>query len=507
MPSYGREREPRLSAIVLFPNKREIARASLGFLKAFEVMRSRAALADMAYVPSGDADPILSSRQGLLLGETSHLEAGRFDFIGFSISYENDYVEVPGLLLKAGLAPLAADRKGSFPLVIGGGFTMSTNPLPIADFVDAVVVGEIEPVADSLVDTLEDAKLRGLAKDRLLRMLDAIPGVYVPAVGERPVRRIWSSTEDMAPEPGIQPGSHFRDMFLVETGRGCGRGCHFCAAGNLYRPVRTRSGKDILALAGDAPRVGLVGTAVGDHPELQSILERLAGENRGIGIASLRPDQIRPEIAALLVKGGIKTIAIAPEGGTEALRTRIGKPLRDTVVSGAVEMLAAAGIANVKLYFMIGLPGETDEDVDAIVDLVARIAGLRGKTRLTVAAGPFVPKPHTVFQWAPFCYKDTLKRRVALLRKVRRIKGCSLKVQPIEEAWVEAVLSRGDRRLSGPLLQAARTGISLKRILHRSPVPEPTLELDAAKPLPWDFIDSGVDRKRLKQRYLELRPG
>ena len=141
------------------------------------------------------------------------------------------------------------------------------------------------------------------------------------------------------------------------------------------------------------------------------------------------------------------------------------------------------------------------------MDLVARIAEVRGRTRLTVAAGPFVPKPHTVFQWAPFCDRATLKRRVGTLRKVRRIKGCSLKVQPVDEAWVEAVLSRGGRWLSGPILQAARKGVSLKRIFLRSAVPDPTVELDVEKPLPWDFIDSGVDRKGLMQKYLKQRSG
>ncbi len=494
-----------LSAAVLFPNKREVACASLGFLKAFEVIRRRVAFADLSYVPSGPGDPILSPRRGLLLGEISHREVGRFDIIGFSVSYENDYVNMPGLLIRAGLAPLAAERTKTFPLVLSGGFTMSTNPLPIADFVDAVVVGEIEPVADSLLGVLEDAGRRGLPKDRVLPLLDALPGVYVPALGERSVERIWSDTDGIAPEPGVRPGSHFGDMFLVEVGRGCGRGCHFCAAGNLYKPLRMRSGESIIALVGGAPSVGLVGTAVGDHPDLEFILGRLIAEDRRIGISSLRPDQVSPKIAALLVKGGIKTIAVAPEAGTEALRARIGKSITDAEIVGAVEMLSAAGISTVKLYFMIGLPWETDRDVEAIVGLVTRLARVRGKARLTVAAGPFVPKPHTVFQWAPFEDRAALRRKVDILRKVHRIRGCSLKVQPVDEAWVEAVLARGGRSLSGPILEAAREPVSLKRVLLRRALVDPTIELDTEKPLPWDFIVSGVDRKGLKRKYLELR--
>jgi radical SAM superfamily enzyme YgiQ (UPF0313 family) len=502
LPGRSRSRKAGVSAIVLFPNKRDVACASLGFLKAYEVLKSRVAVVDLSYVPSVPDDHIVSPRQGLLLGEMSHLEVRRFDIIGFSLSYENDFEQVPGLLIRAGLPPLAHDRSGTLPLVIGGGFTMSVNPLPIADFVDAVVVGEIEPAASAIVDMVEKAGAEGAPKARLLEMLAAIPGLYVPALGERPVTRIWSAVGAISPESEPATRSHFGEMFLVETGRGCGRGCHFCAAGNLYRPVRMRSGSDILALTGDAARVGLVGTAVGDHPDLPHILEEITGAGRSVGIASLRPDQIRPDIAALLVKGGIRTIAIAPEAGSESLRSKIGKPLGDAVISDAVEMLSAAGIRRVKLYFMIGLPGETDADVEAAVRLVAELAGVRGRSRLAVAAGPFVPKPQTVFQWAPFCDRRILRRRVAILRRIARIKGCSLKVQPIDEAWVEAVISRGDRALSAPLLEAACQRGSLKRILLRGARYDPTVELDTEKPLPWDFIDAGIDRKRLRLEYL-----
>jgi radical SAM superfamily enzyme YgiQ (UPF0313 family) len=494
-----------LSAVVLFPNLREVACASLGFLKAYEVMRRRVAVADLSFVPSGPRDPVLSPKQGFLLGETSRRQVSSFDIVGFSVSYENDYVNIPGLLMKAGLEPLAAERPRLFPLVLGGGFTMSTNPLPIADFIDAVVVGEIEPVADSLLEVVERAKRSGTDKAGLLARLGALPGIYVPALGEKPVKRIWSDTDRIAPEPEVQARSHFGEMFLVEVGRGCKRGCHYCAAGNLYRPLRFRSGDSVVALAGEAPVVGLVGTAVGDHPDLGRMIESLITAGKRIGISSLRPDQVGPDLAAQLVRGGIKTIAIAPEAGTEALRRRIGKPIKDSRVERAVELLSGAGVSTVKLYFMVGLPGEADGDVEAIVDLVAKLGRRRGRARLSIAAGPFIPKPNTVFQWAPFAERRTLKRRMGILRKVRLIKGCSLKIQSVDEAWVEAVLSRGGRPLSRTILEAARKPISLKSLLRRSDLADPTLELDTAKPLPWDFIDTGVDREGLRRKYLEFK--
>jgi radical SAM superfamily enzyme YgiQ (UPF0313 family) len=469
------------------------------------VIRQRVDFADLSYVPAGPRDPILSPKQGLLLGELSRREIARFDIVGFSVSYENDFVNIPDLIMKAGLSPLAEERSECFPLLISGGFTMSTNPLPIADFVDVVVVGEIEAVADALIEAIREAKAERSSKARLLRRLATLPGIYVPALGQRPVKRIWADTDGIAPEPGVVTGSHFGDMLLVEVGRGCGRGCNFCAAGNLYRPVRMRSGETILALAGGAASVGLVGTAVGDHPDLETLLRHLTEQGKRIGISSMRPDQVTLKVAALLVRGGARTIAIAPEAGTDALRARIGKSITDEEIERAVGILSRAGISSIKLYFMIGLPGETDGDVEAIIDLVARLAGVRGKARLSVAAGPFVPKPHTVFQWAPFADRDTLKARMGILKRVRRIKGCTLKVQPVDEAWVEAVLARGERPLSGAILEAAHKPVSLKRLLLRGGFADPAIELDTEKPLPWDFIETGVDKEGLKRKYLALR--
>jgi radical SAM superfamily enzyme YgiQ (UPF0313 family) len=261
----------------------------------------------------------------------------------------------------------------------------------------------------------------------------------------------------------------------------------------------------ILKSSGDSERVGLVGTAVGDHPDLNSLIDALLEDGRTAGVSSLRADRIDREVAGRLARCGVKTIAIAPETGTDSLRHRIGKQITEQQIAGAVEALSAAGIATVKLYFMIGLPGETDDDVAAIVTLVNYLAGVRGRSRLSVAVGPFVPKPHTAFQWAPFAEVGTLKRRVKILRRIATLKGCTLKVGSIDEAWTEAVLARGDRSLSGALIEAARTGRPLRTVLRKGGAPDPCRELDTAKPLPWDFIDSGVSREGLLEQYLEAR--
>lgn len=377
---------------------------------------------------------------------------------------------------------------------------MSSNPLPVADFMDFVVVGEAEAVIDQVTVTIERAKHEGRGRHAVLVDLDRIEGIYVPYLGERPVRRVWAETNCIAGEPVFPAPSHFGDMFLVEVGRGCGRGCLFCAAGAIYRPVRMRHTADILRRCADFGKIGLVGTAVGDHPEILTLVHDLVKNGKRIGISSLRADQITARTAELLVKGGVRSVAIAPETGSDRLRDRIGKGITRGQVLDAVRSLACAGIRTVKLYFMIGLPGETDEDVEAIVTLISDLSSVRGKARLSAAVGPFVPKPHTPFQWCGLAERETLRRRIKLLRRVSRIRGCSLKIGSIDQAWVEAVLARGDRSLSAALLEAAREGMPLRSALRQGGIPHPAA-LDTRKPLPWDFIDCGVSKKRLLEQY------
>jgi radical SAM superfamily enzyme YgiQ (UPF0313 family) len=515
-----------LSCVLVYPNSREVAFASLGFLKVFDMLRRRVRLADLSYLPGVDrqsrslpsrtrsrgprrppAGDVVSPRQGLLLGLLSRNQVSAFDVVCFSLSYENDAVRLPELLIKAGIPARASARKGLFPLVICGGFAMSINPLPVADFVDAAVVGEVEPVMDQLLATIAKAKLAAADRPRLLELLSRLEGVYVPGAGQTEVKRIWADADRIHPEPPAEAWSHFGDMLLVEVGRGCGRGCLFCAPGNLYRPVRMRRADTILKHARSARAVGLMGTAVGDHPALMHLLETLVGSGRRVGVSSFRADEITPEIADLLARGGVRTLAIAPEAGSEALRRRIGKDISDRALVDAVHMLAEAGIRTVKLYFMIGLPGESDADAEAIVDLTRRLAEARGKARLAVAVGPFVPKPHTAFQWSAFAGAEILKRRATLLGGIRKLRGCTLKVGSIEEAWLEAALARADRSVCSLIYEAARDGVPAATLLRRAEHLDPTRVLDMEKPLPWDFIKTGVSAKRLRTRLLEFQRG
>jgi radical SAM superfamily enzyme YgiQ (UPF0313 family) len=421
-----------LSAILVYPNAREVALSSLGFLKVHGMLAARAAVADFAYLPGPPPSPVLSPAQGLLLGERTRREARAFDFLGFSVSYENDYVNVVRLLDMAGIEPVGERRSEAFPFIVIGGFTMFMNPRPLAPLADAIVVGEAEPVLGEMLEILAAAKSSGWSRGRLRERVSSLRGVLVPGAGQAAVERVWAQPDSFAPEPaGLPAGgdAHFGDMRLVEVGRGCGRGCLFCAAGCLYRPVRMREAAEILNAAGRARRVGLVGPAVADHPDLEGMIEILVEGGARIGVSSLRADRVTARLAGLLAEGGMKTATIAPE---------------------------------------IGLPGETDEDVRAIAGLVGRLAEVRGRSRLSVSAAPFVPKPGTPLEDAPFADMKVLRRRAGLLKAIRAIRGCTLKVASLESAWLEAALARADESMAPLMLEAVQKGVNLRTHLKRS---------------------------------------
>ncbi len=463
-----------LSAVLVYPSTRDVALSSLGFLKVRGMLGARLAVADISYLPGHLPSPVVSRKQSILLGEETGREVAAFDLVGFSVSYENDYVNVARLLDMAGIEPLRERRPDEMPLVVIGGFTMFMNPRPLAPFADAIVVGEAEPVLDEFLGVMAEAKAEGQTRVAMLERLSKVRGVMVPSVRQAKVERAIAGPGGFAPEPASLPGqerAHFGDMRLVEVGRGCGRGCLFCAAGCLYRPVRMRDAGEILKMAGGARKVGLVGPAVADHPEFEHILESLVDGGAQVGVSSLRADRVTARLAGLLARGGMRTATIAPEAGSESLRARIGKNLTDRQIAEGVELLAEAGIPTIKLYFMIGLPGETDADVRAIAGLVRRLSEKRGRSKLSVSAAPFVPKPGTPFESEAFAEMGTLRRRAALLKEIRSIRGSALKVASLETARLEAYLAGADERVAPLILEAARRGVSLKTHLRRSDLP------------------------------------
>jgi radical SAM superfamily enzyme YgiQ (UPF0313 family) len=423
-----------------------------------------------------------------------------FPVIAFTISYEMDYFNAVQILRGAGIPPLAEDRDETWPLVIAGGPAVYTNPAPLADIFDAFAIGEGEVIVPPLVDALWEAGQADRAEG--LRILAEVPGMYVPALENGPVGRVW--VRDLDTMPAVTQiythDTEFGDRALIEIARGCGRGCRFCMAGYTYRPMREVSLDTILAVARHSlkhrDKVGLVSAAVSDHSWIDHIATELRNIGARIAIASMRVDPISQPLIRALAESGTQTLTIAPEAGSARMRQVINKPQSDQQLLYAVDLAAHYNFPQLKMYFMIGQPTETEADVEAIADMVLA-ARDRFPRRLTINATPYVPKAHTAFQWAAMAPVETIEARVKYLEQ--RLGPAKVAVRSDSPAWsaVEGVLARGDRRLGRVLARMGKTTLrEWKRALKAEGLsPEEYLRERAPdEPLPWSVVDTGVSQ-------------
>ncbi len=441
--------------------------------------------------PSED-EPVLSIESQRPLAD--------FAVIAFTISYEMDYFNAVQMLRQAGIPPLAEDRDETWPLIIAGGPAVYTNPAPLGDIFDAFAIGEGEIIVPPLVDALWEA---GQApRDEGLHALAEVPGIYVPALENGPVGRVWVRDLDAVPAT-TQIYTHdteFGDRALIEIARGCGRGCRFCMAGYTYRPMREVSLDTILAVARHSlqhrDRIGLVSAAVSDHSWIDQIAIELRKLGARIAIASMRVDPISEPLIRALAESGTQTLTIAPEAGSARMRKVINKPQSDEQLLYAVDLAARYNFSQLKMYFMIGQPTETEADVEAIADMVLA-ARARFSRHLTINATPYVPKAHTAFQWAAMTPVETLEARVKYLE--RRLRPAKVAVRSDSPAWaaVEGVLARGDRRLGRVLARMRKTTLrEWERALKAEGLSQEDYLRERApdEPLPWSVVDTGVSQ-------------
>ncbi len=502
-----------------YPNSYALALSNLGFQTIYHLLnRDPRVVAERFYLPERLPAGLQSEASPALLTQESRRPVAETGVIIFSISFERDYLNLVTLLEQAGLAPLAKDRTKDQPLVLVGGVTTFINPLPLFPLVDGFLLGEGESQIPLLIDALIENQDQN--RQNLLEKLAQVPGFLL---AEFPVRQNITlpraEINDFVPRTFIAGAGTqvFADTLLVEVNRGCPRGCRFCAAGFVYRPFRNRSLDCVKQAIRDGAelglkKVGLVGSALGDYPDLTSLCSWLVEEGFLFSFSSLRIDTIDDRLLELLQDGGVKSITIAPEAGSERLRRAMRKGLSEEVILAQAARMAAAGIGRLKLYFLIGLPQETQADIEAIVELVKEIKKvmLAARSRpqlniaLNVSINPFVPKPHTPMQWAPFAPINELKKKQKFLaRELRRPGGIEIEMEsPVNAGW-QALLSRGGPELAPILIDlAAHSGGQtsyLKKILAKNS--EKLAALDSASPLPWDFISQTTSPDYLLREY------
>lgn len=520
-----------LSVCLVYPNRYATAMSNLGFQAVHGQLNDLSeVICDRAFLPDPpELEEYRRSGSRLMSLETQR-PLDEFDVVAFSVSFENDYLNIPLLLDLAGIPLFSAERRESDPLVIAGGAALFLNPEPVADFLDLVCVGESEPLIGPLFELL----LSGTEREELLSRLVTLHGVYVPSRYEARydgIRLLSLSPHDGAPERVtrvaeavgdgeatasrfLTPRTEFGDMALVEVSRGCPRGCRFCAAGFIYLPYRRRSREAVLRKVEEGlaagKRIGLVGAAVSDYPEIGSLCREIVARQGEVSVSSLRIDALDAEMIDALRESGHKTVALAPEGGSQRLRDLIRKNVSEEQILDACDLLIEKDILNLKLYFIIGLPTEREEDLEELVALVSRIrervieAARRNRRlgEIVLSVNPFVPKPFTPFQWKGMEDMKSLEKKGDFLRRaVGRMSNVRMQMESPKEAWIQSLLSRGDRRLSRLLADAYRLG-SLKRAL-KGFEPDPALyvhrDIPLDEALPWEVI--AHDRDRLVREY------
>jgi len=526
----------KVAVALVYPNTYAVGMSNLGFQTIYwHLNRLPEVVCERVFLPeAADVDELV--RTGEPPFSLESLRPLRdFDIVGFSVTYEGDYVNVLRLLDLAGIPLRAADRDGRHPLVLMGGVCAFSNPEPMAPFMDLIAVGEGEELVGDLIRTWRE---RADDRDAFLDAATAIAGVYVPhrydvayhpdatlsAVVARPgaptvvTKRRLKNVDDFETIALVRtPHAEYGHMALLEVGKGCGRGCRFCLEGQVYRPVRHRSpqalGATVTQLAKESKRIGLVGACVSDYPWIGDLLKVVEDNGMELSISSLRADSLTEPLVASLARGGHRTLTVAPEAGTERLRRAIRKPITDEQILTACDLVRRHGIPNLKTYFMIGQPTETGEDVEAVADLARRMlerlrvldpAG-RPFGRLTLSISSFVPKPWTPFQWASFAGVDALSRKLETIKRgVARFSNVRVLHENPREAALQALLARGDRRVADFLEIAARLGGDWRRALREwdgDPGFFTTRERAVDERLPWDHFDVGVKKAGLVREW------
>jgi radical SAM superfamily enzyme YgiQ (UPF0313 family) len=518
----------RLRVALAFPNTYFVGMSNLGLQTMYSLLNAHADVVCERFFlpPKQELAALLQSGTRLVTIE-SQTPVRDFDVVAFSVSFEWDYTNVLTLLRLSDIPLWASERDYRHPLVVIGGAVTFVNPEPLAPFADVIAAGEGEALVPALVEACGIA-----SRSQLLRTLAGHRGFYVPsfydvtygdqgtiaAVTAREgtgapatVKKAALKTTEACDPPSTRiftPDTEFGSRFLVEVVRGCANLCRFCWAGYNYLPVRAFPTDRILQLAREArahaTKAGLVSIALCDHPDIEHILVSLKDMGYSISPASLRLDDLTPAIVRLLHESGERSLTIAPETGSDRMRRVINKTVTNDEIEAAAELIFASGLENLKLYYMIGLPGEEDEDLVAIRDLTLRLRDImmrhakgRGRIgRIVASVNPLVPKPGTAYQWMAMERADVIERKMDRLRSlVAGIDNVWFNIKSERHSYYQALMSLGDRRVAPVIEAAERNGGQWRKAVADTGVDGDFYiyrDRSADALLPWDIIDGGM---------------
>ncbi len=521
-----------------YPHYYRTGMANLGFQTVYKIFNEQPSfLCERVFLPAaGDEAEFATGQRVDFVSYENQKPVAEFDILAFSLSFENDYPNILTMLELAGIPLLSAERSENYPLVVGGGIAATLNPEPIAAFFDLFILGEAEASLPDFARIFEEAHRCGLSRrDMLIKMQKTLPQAYVPGLYEVKYSADSKIAANEAIEPGMParikifpikdinsfcteevisaPRTEMEDMYLVEVNRGCARSCRFCAASFIYRPVRFRSYEQIVLSIDRGlmkkTKIGLVGTAVSDHPDLSRICEYILSRNGQAGIGSLRVDQISEKIVHLLKANGIETVALAPEAGSQRLRDLLRKGITEEDILRSAAILIENEITNIRLYFMIGLPTEEEEDIDAIISLTKKIqrhalqhtSCKRTFRSITLSINQFIPKPSTPLQWCALADVNSVRKKI---KKIVSAFGREKQIKVIHDVpkwnYVQALLSLGDRKVGEILLAVHRLGGNWAQALKEVNINADFYvyrQKQFDEILPWDIIDLGISKKAL----------
>ncbi|MDU4007173.1 TIGR03960 family B12-binding radical SAM protein [Veillonella sp.] len=518
---------------IVYPNTYFVGMSNLGLHIIYEEINLRNdSVCERIFLPEKKELEAYDKTKTPLMSVETQRPMHQFDVVAFDVTFEMDYFHIP-LMLRHGRVPIMGKDRTEFdPIVIAGGPCATFNPEPFADFIDAFIIGEGEGIVSRVLDIIRDGKMEGLDRHAILRQLADVSGVYVPSLyvpiynedGEfkgydiaegvpKTIKRHFEMLTSGGETVVATNYTEFGAMYIIEVARGCGRHCRFCMAGYCFRVPRVRP-LDILKEGVEraeklGKKVGLMGAAISDYPEVDELVNYIRSKDMRYSCASLRADSLTQAVVDGLADSGQKTITIAPETGSERLRRVINKGISEEHLQNAATLSAKSGIQHMRLYIMIGLPTETNEDIEAIVGLAERtqahMAEVGCKGRLTLSINPFIPKPFTPFQWMAMDNQKTVEKKLQYIKKaLQKNRRIEVLVESPKEAYIQGVLARGDRRLGAVIAACAadRGSKSFKSEMKAAGLDMDDMnyrERSFDEFLPWSHLDMGMD-----EGYLEM---